>query len=45
MQVHKSIELLKASEPTVREVGAREGAFVVETLEVATVKLEKATGL
>jgi hypothetical protein len=44
-QVHKSIELLKAGDPTMREVGAREGAFVVQTLEVATVKLEKATGL
>jgi hypothetical protein len=44
-QVHKSIELLKASDPTMREVGTREGAFVVQTLEVATAKLEKATGL
>ena len=44
-QVHKSIELLKASDPPTRQVGAREGGFVVQTLEVATTKLEKATGL
>jgi hypothetical protein len=44
-QVHKSISLLRADDSATRQVGTREGAFVVETLQVASDKLEKATGL
>ena len=44
-EVHKTIELLKATDPSTREVSTREGAFVVQTLEVASAKLEKAMGL
>ena len=43
--VHKTIELLKADDPGVRQVATREGAFVAATLAVADAKLEKAVGL
>jgi hypothetical protein len=43
--VHKTIELLKADDPAVRQVATREGAFVAATLAVADAKLEKAVGL
>ncbi len=43
--VHKTISLLRADDATTRQVGAREGALVVETLQVASNKLEKAVGL
>ena len=44
-QVRKTIMLLRADDPIARTAGAREGAFVVETLQVASDKLEKASGL
>ena len=45
VEIRKSISLLRADDPVVREAGTREGAFVIQTLDVATNKLEKATGL
>ncbi|MGO8797934.1 MAG: hypothetical protein ACLQJL_02475 [Roseiarcus sp.] len=44
-QVHKSISLLRADDAVTRDVGTREGALVVQTLQVADDKLEKAVGL
>jgi hypothetical protein len=44
-EVHKSIALLKADDPAAVPAGTREGSFVVETLQVADNKLEKAVGL
>ena len=45
VEIRKSISLLRADDPVVRDAGKREGAFVIQTLDVATNKLEKATGL
>ena len=44
-QVRKTISLLRADDPVTASTGAREGAFVVETLQVASDKLQRATGL
>lgn len=44
-EVHKTISLLRADDAVTRQVGTREGALVVETLQVASDKLEKAVGL
>jgi hypothetical protein len=44
-QVHKSIALLRADDPTTLKAETREGSFVVETLQAADDKLEKAVGL
>jgi hypothetical protein len=44
-EVHKSIALLTADDSATRQVGTREGTLVVETLQVASDKLEKAVGL
>jgi hypothetical protein len=44
-EVHKSIALLRADDAETRQVGTREGTLVVETLQVASDKLEKAVGL
>jgi hypothetical protein len=44
-EVHKSIALLRADDAQTRQVGTREGTLVVETLQVASDKLEKAVGL
>ena len=43
--VHKTIALLRADDPVTLTAETREGGFVVETLQVARNKLEKATGL
>jgi hypothetical protein len=42
-EVHKTIVLLKADDPTVRKT--RDGELVVETLQVASDKLQRAVGL
>jgi hypothetical protein len=44
-EVHKAIALLRADDPITLSAGTREGAFVVETLQYADDKLEKAVGL
>ena len=44
-EVHKTISLLKADDSFTLATETREGAFVAETLEVASNKLEKAVGL
>lgn len=44
-EVHKTISLLRADDSVTRQVGTREGTLVVETLQVASDKLEKAVGL
>lgn len=44
-EVHKTISLLKADDSGTRDIGAREGTLVVQTLQVASDKLEKAVGL
>ena len=44
-EVHKTISLLRADDAVMRQVGTRTGALVVQTLEVANAKLEKAVGL
>jgi hypothetical protein len=44
-EVHKTIALLEADDSTTRQVGTREGTLVVQTLQVASDKLEKAVGL
>ena len=44
-EVHKSIALLKADDPITLKAETREGAFVVDTLQVADDKLERAVGL
>jgi hypothetical protein len=44
-EVHKTIALLKADDPVMRQAETREGAFVAQTLAVASNKLEKAVGL
>jgi hypothetical protein len=44
-EVHKSIALLKADDQISLSVRTRDSAFVVETLQVADNKLEKAVGL
>ena len=44
-EVHKSISLLKADDTASRQVSTRAGELVVETLQVANDKLEKAVGL
>jgi type II secretory pathway pseudopilin PulG len=44
-EVHKSIALLKADDPVALKTATREGSFVVQTLQVADAKLEKAIGL
>jgi hypothetical protein len=44
-QVHKTISLLKADDSATRQTVTRDGALVVETLQVASDKLEKAVGL
>jgi hypothetical protein len=43
--VHKSIALLKADDPVALRAETRAGSFVIETLQVADDKLEKAVGL
>jgi len=43
--VHKTIALLKADDGFALRVQTREGVLVAETLEVASNKLESATGL
>jgi hypothetical protein len=43
--VHKSIALLKANDPVALRAETRAGSFVIETLQVADDKLEKAVGL
>jgi hypothetical protein len=43
--VHKSIALLKADDPIALRAETRAGSFVIETLQVADDKLEKAVGL
>jgi hypothetical protein len=44
-EVQKSIALLRADDPITLKAETREGTFVVETLQVADDKLEKALGL
>ena len=44
-EVHKTISLLTASDSFTQSVEKREGALVEQTLQVARVKLEEATGL
>jgi hypothetical protein len=44
-EVHKRIALLRADDPVTLKVGTRDGAFVIQTLQVADDKLEKAVGL
>ena len=44
-EVHKTIALIRADDPITLKAQTREGAFVVETLQVANDKLEKAVGL
>jgi hypothetical protein len=44
-QIRKSIELLKADDPATIKQETREGTLVVETLQIAGDKLEKAVGL
>jgi hypothetical protein len=44
-EVHKSIALLRADDPIAFRSGTRNGELVVETLQVAEDKLEKAVGL
>jgi hypothetical protein len=44
-EVHKRIALLRADDADTRQVGTREGTLVVETLQVASDKLERAVGL
>ena len=44
-EVHKRIALLRADDPDTRQLGTREGTLVVETLQVASDKLERAVGL
>jgi hypothetical protein len=44
-EVHKRIALLRADDPIALTVGTRDGAFVIQTLQVADDKLEKAVGL
>lgn len=43
--VHKTIALLRADDPVTLKAETREGAFVAETLQVASLKLKKASGL
>lgn len=43
--VHKSIALLKADDPVALKAETRAGSFVIETLQVADDKLQKAVGL
>jgi hypothetical protein len=43
--VHKTISLLKADDPVTRQAGTRDGTLLVETLQVASDKLEKVVGL
>jgi len=43
--VHKTIALLRADDPVTLKAETREGNFVAETLQVASVKLQTATGL
>jgi hypothetical protein len=43
--VHKSIALLKADDPVALRAETRAGSFVIQTLQVADEKLEKAVGL
>jgi hypothetical protein len=44
-EVHKTISLLRADDPSLVKAETRAGGFVAETLEVANNKLEKAVGL
>ncbi|WP_158814842.1 hypothetical protein [Methylocapsa sp. S129] len=44
-EVHKRIALLRADDPITLKAETREGSFVVETLQVADDRLEKAVGL
>jgi hypothetical protein len=44
-QVRKTITLLKADDPVILRAETREGSLVVDTLEAASDKLEKAVGL
>ena len=44
-EVHKRIALLRADDADTRQIGTREGTLVVETLQVASDKLERAVGL
>jgi hypothetical protein len=44
-EVHKRIALLRADDPVALKVGTRDGSFVIQTLQVADDKLEKAVGL
>jgi hypothetical protein len=43
--VHKSIALLKADDPVALRAETRAGSFVIQTLQVADDKLQKAVGL
>ena len=43
--VHKSIALLKADDPVALKAETRAGSFVIQTLQVADDKLQKAVGL
>jgi hypothetical protein len=43
--VHKTIALLRADDPFTIKAETRAGGFVTETLQVATLQLEKASGL
>jgi hypothetical protein len=43
--VHKTIALLRADDPATLKAETREGAFVAETLQVASIKLERASGI
>jgi hypothetical protein len=45
VEVHKTISLLKADDAITRAAGSREGALVIETLQVASDKLERSVGL
>jgi hypothetical protein len=44
-EVHKTIALLRADDAAARQSGTRDGALIVQTLQVASNKLEKAVGL
>jgi hypothetical protein len=43
--VHKTIALLRADDPVTLKAGTRAGGFVAETMQVASLKLEKSAGL
>ena len=45
LAVHKTIALLRADDPATLKAETREGNFVAETLQVASNKIAKASGL